>query len=75
MEKAKVPPHANAVFQRAKPNDDRRGRRLATGTKEVLALRAVAPDASTTASESTISDQIFGTSGESYIHDDVVYNM
>jgi hypothetical protein len=35
-----------------------------TGTKKVLVIRAVAADRSTTASESTLSDEIFGTSGD-----------
>ena len=39
-------------------------RRLVTGEKTVLALRVVAPDSSTTSIESTISDEIFGTSGD-----------
>lgn len=39
-------------------------RRLVTGQKTVLALRVVAPDSSTTSSEATISDEIFGTSGD-----------
>ena len=39
-------------------------RRLTTGTKTVLALRVVAPDSSTTSDEATISDEIFGTSGD-----------
>ncbi len=42
------------------------GRRLAvtTGTKEMLAIRVVAADASTTASLTAISDSWFGTSGD-----------
>jgi len=41
------------------------GRRLATtGTKEMLAIRVVAADASTTASEAEISDSWFGTNGD-----------
>jgi hypothetical protein len=39
-------------------------RRLRTGTKRVLVLRAVASDRSTTASEAELSDDIFGTSGD-----------
>jgi hypothetical protein len=39
-------------------------RKLRTGTKTVLVLRAVASDSSTTASESELSDDIFGTSGD-----------
>jgi hypothetical protein len=39
-------------------------RRLRTGTKRVLVLRAVAFDSSTTASEAELSDDIFGTSGD-----------
>jgi hypothetical protein len=37
---------------------------LRTGTKRVLVLRAVASDKVTTASESELSDDIFGTSGD-----------
>jgi hypothetical protein len=37
---------------------------LQTGTKRVLVIRAVASDRSTTASESTLSDDIFGTLGD-----------
>jgi hypothetical protein len=39
-------------------------RKLQTGTKRVLVIRAVASDKSTTASESTLSDDIFGTLGD-----------
>jgi hypothetical protein len=39
-------------------------RRLRTGTKRVLVLRAVASDKFTTASEVELSDDIFGTSGD-----------
>jgi len=39
-------------------------RKLQTGTEKVLVIRAVASDASTTASESELSDDIFGTSGD-----------
>jgi hypothetical protein len=35
-----------------------------TGTKRVLVIRAIAADQSTTASESTLSDDIFGTLGD-----------
>lgn len=43
----------------------RKGRRLAvTGTKKTLVLRVNAPDVSTTASLSELSDSIFGTSGD-----------
>jgi hypothetical protein len=35
-----------------------------TGTKRVLVIRAVASDRSTTASESTLADDIFGTFGD-----------
>jgi hypothetical protein len=35
-----------------------------TGTKSVLVIRAIAADQSTTASESTLSDDIFGTFGD-----------
>jgi hypothetical protein len=35
-----------------------------TGTKRVLVIRAIAADRSTTASESTLSDDIFGTFGD-----------
>jgi len=35
-----------------------------TGTKRVLVIRAVAADRATTASESTLSDDIFGTFGD-----------
>jgi hypothetical protein len=44
---------------------DNRNRNLMTGTKTVLVIRAVAADQSTTASESTLSDDIFGTFGDS----------
>jgi hypothetical protein len=39
-------------------------RKLQTVTKRVLVIRAVAADSSTTASESTLSDDIFGTLGD-----------
>lgn len=42
-----------------------RRRKLATGTKNMLAVRIIASDASTTASESEISDGWFGTNGDS----------
>jgi hypothetical protein len=40
------------------------GRKLQTGTKTVLVIRANAMDKSTTASENELSDDIFGTSGD-----------
>lgn len=47
-------------------NGKRGGRRLATtGIQKVLAVRAIAPDASTTSSAQVISDEIFGTSTDS----------
>jgi hypothetical protein len=39
-------------------------RRLRTGTKRVLVLRAIASDKTTTATEAELSDDIFGTSGD-----------
>jgi hypothetical protein len=39
-------------------------RNLMTGTKRVLVIRAVAADRATTASESMLSDDIFGTNGD-----------
>lgn len=39
-------------------------RKLLTGIKRVLVIRAVAADAETTASESELSDVIFGTHGD-----------
>jgi hypothetical protein len=39
-------------------------RKLQTETKTVLVIRATASDRSTTASESVLSDDIFGTSGD-----------
>jgi hypothetical protein len=39
-------------------------RKLQTVTKTVLVIRAIASDVSTTASESALSDDIFGTSGD-----------
>ena len=39
-------------------------RKLQTGTKTALVLRAIASDSSTSASESELSDDIFGTSGD-----------
>jgi L-ascorbate metabolism protein UlaG (beta-lactamase superfamily) len=39
-------------------------RKLMTGRKSVLVIRAVAADAETTASESELSDAIFGTHGD-----------
>jgi hypothetical protein len=39
-------------------------RKLQTGTKTVLVIRAIAFDASTTASEAMLSNAIFGTSGD-----------
>ena len=39
-------------------------RKMQTGTKTVLVIRANASDISTTASESELSDDIFGTSGD-----------
>jgi hypothetical protein len=47
--------------------DDPEARRklaITTGTKEMLAVRVIASDASTTSSESEISDAWFGTSGD-----------
>ena len=47
--------------------DDPEARRklaVTTGTKEMLAVRVIASDASTTSSESAISDAWFGTSGD-----------
>ena len=47
--------------------DDPEARRklaVTTGTKEMLAVRVIASDASTTSSESEISDAWFGTSGD-----------
>jgi hypothetical protein len=43
---------------------DMMNRNLMTGTKRVLVIRAVASDRSTTSSEATLSDDIFGTSGD-----------
>mmetsp|Transcript_17060 Transcript_17060/g.25378 ORF Transcript_17060/g.25378 Transcript_17060/m.25378 type:complete len:617 (-) Transcript_17060:192-2042(-) len=47
-------------------NENTDERRLATvvGDKEMLAIRVVAPDATTTSSESEISDSWFGTHGD-----------
>jgi hypothetical protein len=39
-------------------------RKLQTGVKKVLVIRAVASDGSTTASEAQLSDDIFGTAGD-----------
>jgi hypothetical protein len=39
-------------------------RKLQTGTRTVLVIRAIASDASTSASEPMLSDAIFGTSGD-----------
>lgn len=39
-------------------------RKLQTGVKKVLVIRAVASDKSTTASEAQLSDDIFGTTGD-----------
>ena len=58
--RARVPAQANAVFQRVS------SRRLATvtGTSTFLAVRVVALDQQTTATESYVSDKIYGTSGD-----------
>ena len=45
-------------------NDERRRLATVTGTKEMLALRVVAADTSTSSSAATISDRWFGTSGD-----------
>jgi hypothetical protein len=43
---------------------DLMNRNLMTGTKTVLVIRAVAADSATTASEETLSDDVFGTLGD-----------
>jgi hypothetical protein len=43
---------------------DSMNRNLMTGTKTVLVIRAVAADSATTASEETLSDDVFGTLGD-----------
>jgi hypothetical protein len=53
-----------AITRGIDPDDIVSNRRLRTGTKRVLVLRAVAFDSSTTASEAELSDDIFGTSGD-----------
>ncbi len=53
------------VGRRKKKKDNSNGRNLApTGNRTVLAIRVVGNDVATTASAATISDEIFGTSGD-----------
>jgi hypothetical protein len=53
-----------ANVQYGEDPEARRKLAVTTGTKEMLAVRVIASDASTTSSESEISDAWFGTSGD-----------
>lgn len=57
--------NGNPSFGRRDDNSNQ-DRRLLAGDRSVLAVRVVAPDISTTASAATISDEIFGTSGDAF---------
>eukprot|EP00816_Leptocylindrus_hargravesii_P009684 CAMPEP_0196803776 /NCGR_PEP_ID=MMETSP1362-20130617/3256_1 /TAXON_ID=163516 /ORGANISM="Leptocylindrus danicus, Strain CCMP1856" /LENGTH=651 /DNA_ID=CAMNT_0042175603 /DNA_START=64 /DNA_END=2019 /DNA_ORIENTATION=+ len=54
----------NLEIGESSENTDKRRLATVVGDKEMLAIRVVAPDASTTSSESEISDSWFGTSGD-----------
>ena len=64
-----VPPGAAVSLSKGNKNRQLRGRERglapqATGTSDVLVLRVIANDASTSASVASLSDSVFGTSGD-----------
>jgi len=59
-----VDPDKTKFEKKDKPDKIARNLAGISGTRTVLVVRVIAPDASTTQSKATLSDEIFGTSGD-----------